>query len=313
MKSIDMRKIVRYSCGLITLLIVFPMFLSSCVAQTGKGLSESSAPVMTPTPPSVSVSVEAPNEEPWDKDETFFEGDWARTDVIRYASASLTITDETEKNFAFILTAYWGDHSGMLSGEATKISSVEAVYHIDAGAIHGEGTLRFSDFDDGKLVLNFEGDLNAMDFGQNVLPDGIYVKGEPEYESDGYPMMVFGDEATMERTKALIANSNEISDDTAYENLIVVMREGLPVQVGPGRYKGFLLPGNTMGADLYISHDRHIYLMAYGLDERPYVFYTTDVQYHGWLRFPEYLELPESVDSEEINFVYNGYNDEYTD
>ena len=296
-----MRKTVRNSCGLIALFIVLPMFLSSCAAQTEDGPPEFSAPATSKAPPSVYAPAETPDEASPDKDESFFEGDWARTDVIRYAAASLTITDETETGFDFTLTAYWGDHSGELSGEATKTSAGEAVFHAAANAAHGEGALRFSDF----------GDLNAVDFGQNVLPDGLYVKGEPEYESDGYPMLVFGDEAMMEKTKALMANAAELGDDTAYQNLLAVMREGLPELVGPGWYKGFLPPGRAMGADLCISPDGHICLMAYGLDERPYVFYTTDIEYHGWLRFPEYLELPESVDPEEVVFVYDGYDGGY--
>ena len=109
-----------------------------------------------------------------------------------------------------------------------------------------------------------------------------------------------------------MANAAELGDDTAYQNLLAVMRAGLPDLVGPSWYKGFLPPRRRDWAPICTSlPDGHICLMAYGLDERPYVFYTTDIQYHGWLRFPEYLELPESVDPEEVVFVYDGYDGGY--
>ena len=115
-----MRKTVRNSFRLIALFIVLPMFLSSCAAQTEDGPPEFSAPATGKAPSSVYAPAEATEGTLPDKDELFFEGDLARTDVIRYAAASLTITDETETGFNFALTAYWGDHSGEPSGEATN-------------------------------------------------------------------------------------------------------------------------------------------------------------------------------------------------
>lgn len=311
MSRMSMKKtITKKTCGLVALLITLPVVIFSCVPRTAGGVPQSSAPSNKPATPTAYTP--ADNKDGTSPNETirFFEGDWTRTNVIRYAAAVLTITDETEAGFDFDLTAYWGDHTGQLSGEAIKISTEEAVFRIDATDLYDEGVLRFSDFGNGQLCLSFEGDLNAADFGKNVLADGLYVKGEPEYESDGYPMLVFGGEVLMEKTRALMMNATELGDDTAYENLLTVMREGLPDLVGPGWYKGFMSPARMMGADLFITPDEHICLMAYGLDERPYVFYTTDIQYHGWLRFPEYLELEERVDSEEVVFVYSsGYSE----
>lgn len=304
MRNTSMGKTGKKACGLLALVIVLSAFLTSCATQTSGGPPKPAASAT----PSAHAPAEAPDGAAPDGTSQFFEGDWARTGVIRYAAAALTITEETEKEFYFILTAYGGDHMGELAGRAEKRSCKEAVCILNTSALHNGGTLRFLFSGSGELSLSFEGDINALDFGQNVLPAGLYVKGEPEYESDGYPMLVFGGEALREKTMALMTDSTGLGDDTAYDNLIDVMREGLPELVGPGRYRGFMTPRREKGADLYISPDGHIYLMAYGLDNQPYVFYTTDIRYHGWLQFPEYLELPENFDPEKVIFAYNGYD-----
>jgi hypothetical protein len=128
----------------------------------------------------------------------------------------------------------------------------------------------------------------------------------PDAASDEYPMLVCSSEEILLKIKELITSTNEEGDDTAFNNLLYVMREGLAELAEPGRYKGFILPEREMGADLYISPAGHIYLMAYGLDDSKYVFYTTDIAYHGWLEFPDFLDIDDSVDMEDIEFEYNG-------
>ncbi len=123
--------------------------------------------------------------------------------------------------------------------------------------------------------------------------------------SDSYPLLVFKTQELLSKVKELITSPNESGDDLAYENLLYVLREGIPEIVEPGRYKGFFGSGQMMGADLLVSEDGQIYLMAYGLDQRSYVFYTTDIAYHGWMTIPEFLDIDERI-AGEVEFAYNG-------
>jgi hypothetical protein len=275
------------------------LFLSACRIQT---IQEPivSAPVQTEQP-------SGPSESAANHTEAFFEGEWGRTGVIRAGTAQLSVTGETRSGFSFSLTAYWGDHVGLLIGTAEKESPVEAVYLIEANELHEEGALRFllEETAEPQITVSFEGDPNALDFGLNVVPDGAYIKGEPVYVSDSYPLLVFKTQELLSKVKELITSTNESGDDLAYENLLYVLREGIPEIVEPGRYKGFFGSGQMMGADLLVSEDGQIYLMAYGLDRRSYVFYTTDIAYHGWMTIPEFLDIDERI-AGEVEFAYNG-------
>ena len=246
------------------------------------------------------------------KESALFSGDWNRTGIIRAGASSLKITNETGNNFDFELNAFWGDHFGVLSGTAIKDTLGKAEFIIEAaGGYHNGGVLKFAiDEEDKNLSLSFEGDIIALDFGQNVVPDGDYVLGKPYYVSDNYPSLVFGSERVQDKIRKLMMETNENRDDTAYHMLLKVMKEGLPELVEFGRYKGFIGSGYEMGVDLYISPEEGICIMAYGLEEGQYVFYTSEIIYHGWMTYPEYLEIPDWIPREDISFEYCGYYEE---
>ena len=306
-----MIKITAQQSWTLCVAVLLAALLTGCAAQTGAASALPAAGAEEPAlVESVLVSAAVTTAVTKTPDSAaLFEGAWQRTEVIRQNAADLTITDETAESFVFHLTAYWGDHFGELSGSAEKQGPREAVYNVEATGLQEGGTLRFTVQDGGEptISLCYEGAWDALDFGQNVVPDGQYVRGTPEYTSDGYPLLVCSGEETLEKIRELITSTNEEGDATAFDNLIFVMREGLPEIAEPGRYLGFTLPGREMGADLYISPAGHIYLMAYGLDDRKYVFFTTDIAYHGWLQFPEFLAVGDSVDPEEVDFEYNGF------
>ncbi len=83
--------------------------------------------------------------------------------MIRAGTAQLSVTGETRSGFSFSLTAYWGDHVGLLIGTAEKESPVEAVYLIEANELHEEGALRFllEETAEPQITVSFEGDPNA--------------------------------------------------------------------------------------------------------------------------------------------------------
>jgi hypothetical protein len=230
-----------------------------------------------------------------------FEGVWERTEVLRQSAAHIRITNQTKDSFIFTLMAFWGDHVGELSGKANIKEHGTAVFIIEATDCCGGGTLvmLYDEHDSPHLDISYHGDHDALDFGRYCEPGGTYVLGKPEYTSDGYPMLVFENDEVFMKIKTLMGES-------AYANLLYVMREGFPSVVGRHRYRGFIAGEGNMGADLAISDTGQIYLMAYSLSDRKYVFYTSDVMYHGWLNYPEFLDIDESVNTEEVNFEYNG-------
>ena len=249
---------------------------------------------------------------PTKKESVFFSGNWNRTGIIRACASSLKITNETGNSFDFELDVFHGDHFGVLSGTAIKDTPRKAEFIIEAAeGYHNGGVLKFViDEEDKNLNLSFEGDIVALDFGQNVVPDGDYVLGKPYYVSDNYPSLVFGSERVQNKVRRLMTETNENRDDTAYRILLEVMKEGLPELVESGRYKGFIGSGHEMGVDLYISPEEEICIMAYGLEEGQYVFYTSEIIYHGWMTYPEYLVIPDWISREEISFEYCGYYEE---
>lgn len=236
-------------------------------------------------------------------------GEWKRTEVIRGAGADLSIYNETDGEFHFRLTAFWGDHFGDISGIAEKVEGNNGFFNIEANANHGGGVLNFHINEKSVLILSYEGDSVALDFGQNVIPDGTYTLDEPIYESDHYPLLVFGSEKMIDKVKALMVETNEFDDETAFLNLLTVMTAGIPEIAEPGRYKGYLPPGRSMEVDLIVTADDHVHILAHNLDERPYVFYTTHITYFGQDIYPEGLDIPSHGEIEPVYHPGTGLGD----
>lgn len=289
--------------------IVIALLSVSCSTKPDSNNPE----IPIPDGPSLGVNSQQNNSLPAEealtkKEPVSFSGYWNRTEIIRAGASSLKITNETDNNFDFELDTFWGDHFGVLSGTAVKDTLGKAEFTIEAAGYHNGGVLGFvMDEEIKNLNLSFEGDIAALDFGQNVVPDGVYVLGEPYYVSDNYPLLVFGNEKIQDKIRKLMTETNENRDDTAYHMLLKVMKEGLPELVEPGRYKGFIGSGHETGVDLYISPKEEICIMTYGLEEGQYVFYTSEVIYHGWMTYPEYLVIPDWISREDISFKYCGY------
>ncbi len=289
---------IKYRALLFTITTILSFTFVSCTKPPENSETVQGDPTIATEPSSINEpELEAPN----------YSGEWKRTGVIRGAGADLTITNEKDDGFDFRLTAFWGDHFGDIYGRGIKKDSGEAAYIIEPEEPHEGGVLNFMINEENFLIVSYEGDHSALDFGQNALPDGTYTLRDPDYISDKYPMLVFGDEKMLNRVKALMVETNEFDDESAFYNLITIMKAGMPELVGPHRYKGYLPPGRSMTVDLIITENDDVHILAHNLDERPYVFYTTHIDYYGHGVYPEGLDIPPDVEIEPVYHPNAGY------
>ena len=220
-----------------------------------------------------------------------FSGSWKRTDVIRAYNASLEINFQTETSFLFSILAFSGGNSGYMEDEAYFIAPNQAFCYIESTYLDDNGLLFFTLIGD-DLVIDYDGNILVLGFGNNVTAEGIYTKGEPNYTNANIVDEYLPTQEIRDRMRALVG-------DDAYEQIIFVMEDGSTYITDEYTYSGFV-NSIGVGVDIIIKDDGKIYCLGYYLDRAGYTLYTNDVEYKD--KLPDFMRIER--DNYELSFVY---------
>ncbi len=211
-----------------------------------------------------------------------FVGEWHRTNTIKAYAGKIIIKNQTDKSFDFIFDGLFGANSGGINGTASIINTDKAVFEYTSEYNKADfAKVEFALEEDSLLVNLVDGSESALGFGHNVFIEGEYSKSEPIYKDDNTVDKTLPTDEIKEKMKTLLGES-------AYEQMLLVMENGIPYQDDKLTYSGFV-SGAGLGVDLLIKDDK-IYCLGYGLDKFGYyTLYTNDEAYKDTL--PPFLHI----------------------